>query len=100
MEPVREVVRDAVHDYVHPAGVRLVDQAAQVGDGPELRVDEPVGDRGVAVGLGAEERGRDPHHVEPERLDVVEVLGQPLEVAAEGPPPALLRRVAPGGVCC
>ena len=92
VDDVRGVVGDDVEEDLHPARVRGVDQRAQVGVGPEVRVDlrevrDPVavvaGRRPVLEldGLVLEAR-RQPDRRRAEALDVVDPVEQALEVAA------------------
>ncbi|ESU50210.1 hypothetical protein P376_1812 [Streptomyces sp. HCCB10043] len=93
VDGVGGVVGDDVEEDLHALGVGLVDQLLQVGVGAEVRVDlGEVGDpvavvarrrvlAGALDGPVLEDRGH-PDGGGAEALDVVELLGQALEVAA------------------
>ena len=78
----RGVVHDEVGDHAHAELVRLVDEAAEVVHDPVVRVDgEEVRDVVAAV---LERRGvhrQEPDAVDPEPLEVLELLGQAAQVA-------------------
>jgi hypothetical protein len=70
------VVHDEVGDHAHPALVRRLDEA-RTRRRPELGMTEEVGDVVAAV---AERRGierQEPDAVDPEPLEVVELLRRP-----------------------
>jgi len=77
------VVHDEVGDDADAALVCVLDEDAEVVDGPVVGMDRvEVGDVVAAV---AQRRGvhrQQPDAVDPEPLQVVELLGQPAEVAA------------------
>ena len=78
----RGVVHDEVGDHAHAELVRLVDEAAEVVDDAVVGMDaEEVRDVVAAV---LERRGvhrQQPDAVDPEPLEVLELLGQPAQVA-------------------
>ena len=78
----RGVVHDEVGDHAHAELVRLVDEAAEVVDDAVVGMHaEEVGDVVAAV---LERRGvhrQQPDAVDPEPLEVLELLGQPAQVA-------------------
>jgi hypothetical protein len=75
------VVHDEVGDHADPALVRVLDEVAEVLDAPVVGVDRvEVGDVVAAV---PQRRGvvrQQPHAVDAEPLQVVELLRQPAEV--------------------
>jgi hypothetical protein len=76
------VVWDEVEDQLQPARVRLGDDAIEIADRAEQRVDRAVVGNVVAeVGHGRAEDRRDPHRVDPEPGEVVEPAGDAVEVA-------------------
>ena len=78
----RGVVHDEVDDHPDAALVRRVEEAVEVLDGAELGQDVGVvGDVVAAVAQRRGEERRHPQAVDAEPLEVVELLGQPLEVA-------------------
>ena len=81
-EPAAGVVEDAVEDDPHAAAVRRVEELAERRVAAEERVDLEVVVRVVAVVGGRLEDRRQVQRVDAERLDVVEVLDDPEEVAA------------------
>jgi hypothetical protein len=76
------VVDDEVHDELHATGVQVGDQAVEVLERPERRVDVLVVADVVAVVVhrGAVDRAQ-PHDVDPESLEVVEPLPDARDVA-------------------
>jgi len=78
----RRVVHYEIGDHPDPALVRLVDEVPEVVERPVVGVDpEEVGDVVAAVAQRARVRGQQPDAVDPEPLQVVELVGQPAEVA-------------------
>ena len=78
----RGVVHDEVDDHPHPALVRRLDEGAEVLDGAVVRVD--VVEVGDVVAAVLERRGverKQPDAVDPEPLQVVELLHQAAKVA-------------------
>jgi len=77
------VVEREVAHHPHVPGVRLLGKGLQAGVAAQQRVDFVEGGRVVAVrAAGGEERG-EIHHVGTQSRNVVEMLGSPVEVAAE-----------------
>ena len=76
------VVDHEVHDEPHAPRVQPVDQRVEVGQGAEQRVDAAVVAHVVAVVvLRRRVHRREPHDVDPQALEVVEVLRDAREVA-------------------
>ena len=79
---VRGVVHDEVDDHADPAPVRRVEELLEVIDGADLRQDVVVvGHVVAAVAEGRGEERRHPQAVDAEPGQVVELVGEPLEVA-------------------
>ena len=89
--PVARVVRRQVAQEVHPPCVRGGDERAERLVAAEQRVDPVEARRVVAVRAAGGEDRRQVERARAERLDVVEVLLDPAQVAAE----PLARRVRP-----
>ena len=80
------VVDHQVHHQLHPAGVDGLGQLVDVGQRAEHRVDRlVVGDVVAVVVLGGGEDRREPHHVDAEPGDVVEVVDDAPDVAVPVP---------------
>ena len=78
----RGVVHDQVGDHADPALVRRVDERAEVVDRAVVGMDrEEVGDVVAAVPERRRVHRQQPDAVDPEPLQVVELLDQPAEVA-------------------
>ena len=92
------MVEDHVHDYLHSASVRVIDESDVLLHRTETRVDVVVVRDGVAVvGIGAVLlHGVEPDSRHAEVLDVVHVLHHALDVAAVAP--AVTRAVGPGAL--
>ena len=79
----RGVVHHEVGDHAHAALVRRLDERAEVVDRPVVGVDGvEVGDVVAAVAQRRRVERQQPEAVDAEPLEVVELLGQPAEVAA------------------
>ena len=79
---VRGVVHDQVRDHAHPALVGRLDERPEVVHRPVVLVDhEEVGDVVAAVPQRRDVHRQQPDAVDPEPLEVVELLDQPPEVA-------------------
>ncbi len=79
---VRGVVHHHVHDDADVALVGLGDQAVEVGEGAVLRIDVlVVGDVVAEVDLRRGIDGREPDGVDAELLQIVEALGDAVQVA-------------------
>ncbi len=78
----RRVVHDEVGDHAQAALVRLLDEELEVVDRPVVRVDRiEVGDVVAAVAKRARVEGQQPDAVDADLLQVVELVGEPDEVA-------------------
>ena len=78
----RGVVHDEVGDHAHAELVRLVDEAAEVVDDAVVGMHaEEVGDVVAAVLERRRVHRQQPDAVDPEPLEVLELLGQPAQVA-------------------
>ncbi len=84
-EAAAGVVEDTVEDDAHPAAVRGVEQLAQGVVAAEQRVDLEVVVRVIAMVRGRTEDRGQVDRGDPEVLEVVEVLGDPAQVAALEP---------------
>ena len=78
----RGVVHDEVGDHAHAELVRLVDEAAEVLDDAVVGMDaQEVRDVIAAVLERRRVHRQEPHAVDPEPLEVLELLGEPAQVA-------------------
>ena len=78
----RGVVHDEVGDHADPALVRRLDELAEVLDRAVVRVDVvEVGDVVAAVAERRRVQRQQPDAVDPEPLEVVELVGHPAQVA-------------------
>ena len=79
---VARVVGNPVDDHAQAARVRLGEQAVEVGERPEQRIDVAVVGDVVAVVLHRRaEEGREPERVDAEPDEVVEAPADALEIA-------------------